>query len=194
MGHFPFCLKCLLLHALSSQLALILSHGQSSLFRATFSVPLPSPPKQETQGQAVSGGESSEGGSPHLPASKWLCNESGGLWAPEVAGRGIKGLGIQRPPYHHTLPLHQGGGAQWALSGERRSLPAGGGHTLRGHCPRGPEVLLTSYPSTLLQYELSSGQCDLSPPRGFIFLPPLHYRGNCAQGQEGGGQVRVLSA
>lgn len=107
MGHFPFCLKCLLLHALSSQLALILSHGQSSLFRATFSVPLPSPPKQETQGQAVSGGESSEGGSPHLPASKWLCNESGGLWAPEAGRERHQGSGNPAPsisPYPPPVP------------------------------------------------------------------------------------------
>lgn len=119
------------------------------------------------------GRESAEGGSPHLPASQWLCNEAGGLWVP-VAGGERHASRVQEPgALHATMPFPctQEGGAQVGYVRERPSRPAGGGHTPQGHCPLGPEVLLAQY--------LSTG-CNMSPqvtrvpsilPEGLLSFP-----------------------
>lgn len=42
---------------------------------------------------------------PHLPASKWFCNETAGLWAPEAGGDGHPSSVQESGTFHTIIPF-----------------------------------------------------------------------------------------
>lgn len=109
------CLTCLFLHALSPQL------DTDPLPWPVQPLQLPSlslspPPLSRKQGQSCGGRDGGviRGWFPHLPASKWLCTETGGLWVPEAGGEGHPSRVQESSTFHSTKPFSctQGGGAK----------------------------------------------------------------------------------